>query len=100
MVRRVPQAMVGLVLALCTLAASPTGAAGHGRSAHASAALLGGVNIIPLGPDSLLAEADGAIAQAHALHAKVVRTEVPWSAFEPLEPGTSTRAPRPSPIVW
>ena len=31
------------------------------------------------------AEADSSIAQAHALHAKVVRTELPWSVFEPQQ---------------
>jgi hypothetical protein len=43
---------------------------------------LGGVNIVGVGPKALR-EADRAIAQAQALHAKIVRTEVPWSLLEP-----------------
>jgi polysaccharide biosynthesis protein PslG len=84
--RCVPKATVGLVLALCVLASvAPAGDAGQG-SARASAALLGGVNIVGVEYDSHRAEADRAIAEARALHAGVVRTEVPWSVFEPLEP--------------
>jgi polysaccharide biosynthesis protein PslG len=56
-----------------------------------STAPLGGVNIISVGPEPLR-EADRAIAQARALHAKVVRTEVPWSILEPR--GLSQIEPR------
>jgi polysaccharide biosynthesis protein PslG len=44
------------------------------------------VNIIGVGPRPLQ-EADQTIAQAQALHAKIVRSEVPWSALEPTGPG-------------
>jgi hypothetical protein len=66
--------------------------AGHGQSpgkAHfsSSTAPLGGVNIGGVSSSSPLTVADGEIAQAQALHAKVVRVEVPWSAMEPLGSG-------------
>jgi hypothetical protein len=47
---------------------------------------LGGVNVVGVGL-APLPEADEAIAQARALHAKVVRTEVPWSVMEPRGAG-------------
>ena len=85
--RRIPKAAIGLALALCMLAwAAPAGDAGQSKSASVSAALLGGVNIVSVDYDSLPAEADRAIAAARALHARVVRTEVPWSVFEPQGP--------------
>jgi hypothetical protein len=63
--------------------------AGHGQSQargrSSMTAPLGGVNIVGVGAEPLR-EADRAIAQARALHAKVVRTEVPWSALEPSGP--------------
>ncbi len=75
------------MLGLCVLALlAPSGEARRTPGAHASsAAPLGGVNIVGVGPQPLR-EADRAIAQAQALHAKVVRTEVPWYALEPLGP--------------
>ena len=93
--RRFPKAAVGLALALCTLASAPAAsAAARHRSAPArhksppaSTTMLGGVNILGVGFGATTAQVDGAIAQARALHAKVVRTEVPWSALEPLEAG-------------
>jgi polysaccharide biosynthesis protein PslG len=48
---------------------------------------LGGVNIVDLAPGSKSAEADQAIAYAKQLHARVVRTELPWAVFEPTGPG-------------
>jgi polysaccharide biosynthesis protein PslG len=47
---------------------------------------MGGVNIIGVGPEPLR-EADREISQAQALHARIVRTEVPWSELEPRGPG-------------
>jgi hypothetical protein len=44
---------------------------------------LGGVNI----SGGRLVEVDRQIAVARKLHAKVVRTDVPWSSLEPLGPG-------------
>lgn len=79
---------LSLALGLCILAwLAPAGDAKRAPSAHSSATPpLGGVNIIGVGPEPLQ-EADGAIAQAQALHAKVVRVGVPWSALEPTGPG-------------
>ncbi len=77
-----------LTLGLCMLAwLAPAGDAKATPSAHASSTPpLGGVNIVGVGPGSLR-EADLAIAQAQALHAKLVRTAVSWSAMEPDGPG-------------
>jgi hypothetical protein len=62
------------------------------QPAHVSArAPLGGLNIVGVGPEPL-SYADQAIAQAHALHAQVVRSEVPWSNVEPLAPGQYSSA--------
>jgi hypothetical protein len=58
-----------------------------------STALLGGVNVVGVGYATPLSAADGAIAQARALHAKVVRTEVPWAVLEPTGPGAIAPAP-------
>ncbi len=80
-------------LVLCTLAwLAPAGYAKTDYAkttpnAHLSATPpLGGVNIVGIGPNPL-SEADRAIAQAQALHAGVVRTEVSWSELEPRGPG-------------
>ncbi len=105
--RRFPRATFGLALALCMLACAPaanaasrhpTVAAPHGtaakrhkrpakrhKSTPATTALLGGVNIPGVGFGATAAALEDAVAQAHALHARVVRAEVPWSALEPLE---------------
>ena len=87
MTRRHRESTVALVLALCMLAwLAPTGDAKRAPSAHSSATPpLGGVNIVGVGPEPLR-EADLAIARARALHAKVVRTGVPWSLLEPRGP--------------
>jgi hypothetical protein len=84
---------LSLTLGLCVLAwLAPTGDAKRAPSAHSSATPpLGGVNIVGVGPEPLR-EADLAIAWARALHAKVVRTVVPWSMLEPR--GASQSEPR------
>ncbi len=85
--RRIRMAAIGLALALCMLVwVVPAGDAGQSKGASVSAAFLGGVNIVGVDYDSLPAEADRAIAAARALHASVVRTEVPWSVLEPQGP--------------
>jgi len=62
--------------------------AGNPPAAHLStAAPLGGLNIVGSGGGSSLALADREIAAARALHAKLVRTDVPWSMLEPGGPG-------------
>jgi len=85
---RLRTALVALALGLCVLALlAPSGEARRRRTqdAHASStAPLGGVNIVGVGALPL-ALADREIARARALHAKVIRTDVPWSALEPRE---------------
>jgi polysaccharide biosynthesis protein PslG len=78
MLRRFLAPTTVLALCLCGIASIAAGA---------GAAPLRGVNIS--GPDYGLrsARADQAVAAAHAMHAKVVRIEVPWSVLEPLGPG-------------
>jgi hypothetical protein len=85
--------LVVFALALCAVAwVAPSGegrgaARGEGRDAArggvAAAAPRGGVNITQIEGDLPLALADQEIARARRLHAKLVRAEVPWSAFEP-----------------
>ncbi len=66
---------------------APPGEAGRAAGAHIfSAAPLGGVNIGGLYPDTRPGEVDREIAAAAALHARLVRVGVPWSALEPLGP--------------
>jgi cellulase (glycosyl hydrolase family 5) len=65
-------------LALCAAAYAP----------GATAAPLGGINIVGIGPDATAAKIDSAIASAKALHAKIVRTEVPWSMLAPRTQGS------------
>jgi hypothetical protein len=89
---RLHRATAALAFALCVLAWTPaTGAARASKPAQAKSTLLAGVNIPGVGEQSSAAQADSTIAQARALHAKVVRTEVPWSLLEPqqgqIEPG-------------
>jgi hypothetical protein len=88
MVPRLRELTLALVLGLCVLAwLAPTGDAKTKPNARASSTPpLGGVNIIGIGRGPV-GEADRAIAQAQALHAKVVRTDVPWSALESAGPG-------------
>jgi hypothetical protein len=67
-------AAVALVLGVLTVIATT-----------ASASPLGGVNLG--GFDSQLSRADQEVAQAHAMHAKLVRIEATWSEFEPIASG-------------
>jgi hypothetical protein len=75
-----------LALALLGLCASawlvPASEAGRATSAQA-AAPLGGLNILGLSPGARASEADREVATARALHARVVRVDVPWSVLEP-----------------
>ncbi len=58
-------------------------------SAHSAAAVpLGGINIVSLGARTSTAQIDGAVAAARKLHAKVVRSDVPWSLLEPRAQGS------------
>jgi hypothetical protein len=87
MTRRPSLLLIALVLGLSAFACAATVSRGApiARAQISATAPLGGVNITGVGPGSLR-EADQAIARARALHAKVVRTEVPWSALEPRGP--------------
>jgi hypothetical protein len=88
MAGRLPKLIAALALCLCAVALpAASGAAGGAPAGRASStALLGGVNVA--GVDHLpLARADREIARARALHAKLVRTEAPWSVLEPSGPG-------------
>jgi hypothetical protein len=82
-----------LILILCVAAwLAPAGEGAPIAKAHpSSSAPLGGVSISAVFNGST-ALADRQIASARALHAKVVRVELPWSVFEPngphqLDPG-------------
>jgi hypothetical protein len=83
---RVHRAAFALAFALCVLAWAPAAGEAHAsKAAPVRSALLAGVNIPGLGEQSTAAQADSTIAQARALHAKVVRLEVPWSVMEPQQ---------------
>jgi len=77
-----------LALLLCATATSATASyTRRGTGARVGEiTTLGGLNIVDVSLKPLR-EADKAIAQARALHAKIVRTDVPWSMFEPHGPG-------------
>ena len=86
------------MLVLCLLgllalapAMAPAGAA-PARRAGAST-LLGGINITGVDEYSRPAEADRDISWAKKLHAKLVRLEIPWSAFEPHAAGQVAPGP-------
>jgi hypothetical protein len=86
--RKIAALAAGLLLTLLSATTALAADANPASSASSRrSALLGGVNIGGLGNGSSGAEADSAIAYAHALHAKVVRTNVEWSAFEPSRQG-------------
>jgi polysaccharide biosynthesis protein PslG len=76
---------VALALALSALALfAGAGQAAIVSPAHSAAtAPLGGVNAEGLGYRSTPANADHTIALAVALHAKILRIELPWSILEP-----------------
>ncbi|HEV3069920.1 MAG TPA: cellulase family glycosylhydrolase [Solirubrobacteraceae bacterium] len=56
-------------------------------AASATAAPLGGVNVLGIGPNTSAARIDSAIGSAKALHAKIVRAELLWSTLEPRAQG-------------
>lgn len=85
--RRSRQLATALGVGLCAWALLASGNQAQGSTgAHgASAAPLGGVNIGGVGPMPL-SLADKEIARARALHADIVRLEIPWSTIEPTGP--------------
>ena len=103
MPRHATRLAIGLAVAIFALACAGAAVAAHGKPHKRkrpppTTAVLGGVNVIGLNYGSTTAGIDSAIAQAHALHAKVVRTEVAWSTFEPqqgqIDAGTQSYADR------
>jgi polysaccharide biosynthesis protein PslG len=89
MTKRLPRPAAAAVLAFLLLAllVPASGAAGTPSVQSTSPTLLGGVNIVGLGYSSTPAQADRTIHWARALHAKLVRVELPWSVFEAPGPG-------------
>ncbi len=89
MAGRLPKLSTLILLCLCAAAWLTTSATARGKAGArtALAAPLGGVNIAGVAGNVSLSLADREIARARALHAKLVRTEVPWSALEPKGPG-------------
>ena len=77
-----------MLCALLLLALTALAPAGVARGpAHLSASgMLGGLNVASLGSSSG-AQLDRDLTRAHALHAKVVRVDVPWSVMEPRAAG-------------
>jgi polysaccharide biosynthesis protein PslG len=85
---RFPRARTLAPFAVLLACCAQAGSVASATRAHASAGTpLGGVNIVDLGRGSTADEADRAISFARQLHAKVVRTELPWAVLEPDGPG-------------
>jgi polysaccharide biosynthesis protein PslG len=85
MAGRLPKLPTLILLCLCAAAWLTTSGTASGKAGAraALAAPLGGVNIAGVAGNVPLSLADREIARARALHAKLVRTEVPWSELEP-----------------
>jgi polysaccharide biosynthesis protein PslG len=86
MIRRPQKLFLPLVLGLCAFVwFAPAGRSERTARARLSfTAPLGGLNVESISGGSSLTGIDREIATARALHAKVVRVEVPWSELEPL----------------
>jgi hypothetical protein len=67
-------------------------AAAPATAAQAAPGFLGGANIPGLSAGSVPAEADHEIAEARALHARLVRVDFPWSVLEPNGPELDPQA--------
>jgi len=84
-------AALALGCLLAAAAATPTAGADRTQRAPgarpSTSAPLGGVNIRGLYPGAAPADADRELAAARALHVRVVRADVSWSALEPARPG-------------
>lgn len=82
------------ILALGSIALALTSASGraHGTVALAPIAPLGGVNATGLSLGMSTAVVDRQIAAASALHARVIRVEMPWSSIEPAQGQMDPRA--------
>jgi polysaccharide biosynthesis protein PslG len=86
MIRRPDKLCLSLVLGLCAIAFIAPAGRGEGavQARLSSTAPLGGLNVESIARTASLTAVDREIATARALHAKVVRVEVPWSELEPL----------------
>jgi polysaccharide biosynthesis protein PslG len=82
---RLPKLLLAVALTLClgALTTAPSDGRAVTGARTTSVTPLGGVNVTATEGDLPLKLADQEIARARALHAKLVRTEVPWSTFEP-----------------
>jgi len=78
----------GALAAVAALAPAAWGAA----PAAASGGFLGGVDIPGLAANSTPAQADHEIAEAKALHARLVRVDFPWAVLEPSGPTLDAKA--------
>jgi hypothetical protein len=76
---------ISAILCLLALAflAQAVQARSPGQARTAAAVPLGGINLPGLGYGSTPLDADREIAAARALHATVIRTELPWAALQP-----------------
>lgn len=88
-----------VTLACISVLAASFAASAHTQAAGLARRPLGGINISGIAPGESFAQIDREIATAKALHVQVVRTEIPWSAFEPtsgaiVEPGAVAAANR------
>jgi hypothetical protein len=88
---RVPGLVVTLALALSMFSWTLASTGSRAQPPPSATAALDGVNILNVGPLALR-EADYAIAQAHRLHAAVVRSELQWSVLEPNRAGELSSA--------
>jgi hypothetical protein len=84
--RRIATLALAAGLLVCTLPAATGGANPLPARTAAAGGPLVGVDV-GLGYGSSVAQATQDMAQAAALHAKVVRVELPWSGLEPDGPG-------------
>jgi hypothetical protein len=79
--------LLAACLTAAGLAAAGTAAAGTAAASPAAAAPLGGINVAGIDNNTTAAQIDGTVAAAHTLHARVVRSDVPWSVLEPRAQG-------------
>ncbi len=84
---RLVKLVTTVTLTLCAVVSQAGLSSGQERidTRASSAPPLGGINIGEVNDRSPLSLADSEIAEAKALHARVVRVELPWSELEPRE---------------
>jgi hypothetical protein len=77
----------GLALLVLSCLTATAGARASTRAKTAVPPPLGGINLPGLGYGSMPAQADREVAEASALHARIVRVELPWGVLQPHGPG-------------